>query len=374
LGRHNLMNRDAILAAIRAAARKLGRAPTRSEFTRLSGISHFKVLAHFPSLREAVLQAGFEPNPQGLRISSLALLDDWARDARKLRSLPSRSQYLRHGRYSAGVFTLRFGSWTAVPQSFRRFAGDNHLEEEWIDVVGLIHGGHNQEHAGRDGAQPRLLLGQGSTPVPGTNDGAQSEARRGGATYHATSLGSSFPIAAKGCDQATCLPPPLAQQRCVTRLVLKMIVNTLAPQDAPCNQLLDYQLTQLPDALSQLPDPPGRLFRDRPLLGPPLSLPGLGHEPMNETGVVFLFGMLAHRLGFQVESLQAGFPDCEAARQIQPGKWQRVRIEFEFESRNFLTHRHPPEACDVIVCWRHNWLECPNHLEVVELRKVLERP
>jgi hypothetical protein len=91
-----------ILSAIRAAARELGRAPTRSEFTRLSGISHFKVLALFSSLRDAVRQAGFQPNPQGLRISSSALLQDWGEVARKLRCLPSRSQYLRHGRYSAG--------------------------------------------------------------------------------------------------------------------------------------------------------------------------------------------------------------------------------------------------------------------------------
>jgi len=70
-----------------------------------------------------------------------------------------------------------------------------------------------------------------------------------------------------------------------------------------------------------------------------------------------------------VECLQSAFPDCEAVREIQPGRWQRVRIEFEYESRNFLTHRHPAGECDVIVCWRHNWAECP--LEVVELRREI---
>jgi len=47
-----------------------------------------------------------------------------------------------------------------------------------------------------------------------------------------------------------------------------------------------------------------------------------------------------------------------------------VRIEFEYESRNFLKHMHPANGCDLIVCWRHNWPECP--LEVIELRKVME--
>ena len=46
-----------------------------------------------------------------------------------------------------------------------------------------------------------------------------------------------------------------------------------------------------------------------------------------------------------------------------------VRIEFEFESRNFMHHFHNPEECDLIVCWEHNWTESP--LEVVELRKVI---
>jgi hypothetical protein len=82
--------------------------------------------------------------------------------------------------------------------------------------------------------------------------------------------------------------------------------------------------------------------------------------------------MVARELGYLVESVQGGFPDCEANRQISPGQWQRVRIEFEFESRNFRDHGHSPDGCDIIVCWSHNWQECPAHLEVVELKRVIE--
>ncbi|MDE1888991.1 MAG: hypothetical protein KGI30_01865, partial [Planctomycetota bacterium] len=110
---------------------------------------------------------------------------------------------------------------------------------------------------------------------------------------------------------------------------------------------------------------------DRPTYGNPIDFRGLRHEPVNEDGVVFLFGMVARELGYMVEAVQAGFPDCEAKRQVDAGKWQRVRIEFEYESRNFRDHGHPPEGCDVIVCWRHNWPECPAHLEIVELSAVL---
>ena len=30
-------------------------------------------------------------------------------------------------------------------------------------------------------------------------------------------------------------------------------------------------------------------------------------------------------------------------------RWRRVRIEFEFKSRNFREHGHDPDQCDLIV-------------------------
>jgi hypothetical protein len=107
----------------------------------------------------------------------------------------------------------------------------------------------------------------------------------------------------------------------------------------------------------------------RPTYGNPIDFRGLRHEPVNEQGVVFLFGMVARELGYMVEGVQTGYPDCEAKRQVEGGRWQSVRIEFEFESRNF---NHPPDGCDVIVCWRHNWPQCPEHIEVVELSSVIK--
>jgi hypothetical protein len=112
-------------------------------------------------------------------------------------------------------------------------------------------------------------------------------------------------------------------------------------------------------------------LENRRTYGNPIDFRGLRHEPVNEDGVVFLFGMVAKELGYLVEAVQAGFPDCEAKRQVSAGRWQRVRIEFEFESRNFRDHGHPVEGCDIIVCWRHNWPECPTSLQIVELQTVI---
>jgi hypothetical protein len=109
-----------------------------------------------------------------------------------------------------------------------------------------------------------------------------------------------------------------------------------------------------------------------PIYGDPLGLPELAYAPVNEAGVVFAFGMAARKLGFTVHRIQTEFPDCEAMRRVARGQWQRVRIEFEFESRNFLKHGHNPKGCDVIVCWVDNWPERPKNLQVIELRNILK--
>ena len=103
-----------------------------------------------------------------------------------------------------------------------------------------------------------------------------------------------------------------------------------------------------------------------------LNFRGLQHSPLNEQGVVFLFGMVCHELGFVVEAIRPDYPDCEAKRLVdkKQDKWERVRIEFEFKSSSFKAHGHKPDLCDVIVCWEHDWPECP--LEVIELKSAIK--
>lgn len=110
----------------------------------------------------------------------------------------------------------------------------------------------------------------------------------------------------------------------------------------------------------------------RAIYGNPLDFRGLRHEPVNEQGVVFVFGVVARELGYLVEAVQIGFPDCRAKRQVGPGKWQEVLIEFEFESKGYRDDGHPLDGCDVIVCWRHNWADCPSEIEVLELATVIK--
>jgi hypothetical protein len=80
---------------------------------------------------------------------------------------------------------------------------------------------------------------------------------------------------------------------------------------------------------------------------------------------------VARDLGFMMVRLQMGFPDGEGFREVEPGRWQFKKIEFELESRNYVTHAHPVGGAHILVCWKHNWPECP--LEVIELRKLLPK-
>ncbi|HET9284912.1 MAG TPA: hypothetical protein VFR24_23420 [Candidatus Angelobacter sp.] len=114
-----------------------------------------------------------------------------------------------------------------------------------------------------------------------------------------------------------------------------------------------------------------RVRADRPVCGPLLKPYPMIHGPVNEAGVLFLFGAMATDLGFAMVNVQTKFPDCEAMRVVGEDRCQRVWIEVEYESRNFLKHMHAAHECDMIVCWIHNWPECP--LEVISLRDELEK-
>ena len=107
--------------------------------------------------------------------------------------------------------------------------------------------------------------------------------------------------------------------------------------------------------------------------GEALGHSGFRHAPTNEAGVMILFGVMSAELGFAIEAVHAAFPDAEVKRRRESARntWERLRVEFEFESRNFHHHGHDPAACDLIICWSHNWPDCP--LPVLELKRELEK-
>jgi len=110
-------------------------------------------------------------------------------------------------------------------------------------------------------------------------------------------------------------------------------------------------------------------MREKSIVGDLINFRGLVYSPTNENGVIFLFGKVMEDLNMYIEEIKPGFPDCIGRRFTGKG-WERVYIEFEYKSSNFKEHNHNPDDCDLIVCWEHDWPECP--LEVMELREIIK--
>lgn len=106
-------------------------------------------------------------------------------------------------------------------------------------------------------------------------------------------------------------------------------------------------------------------------LGEAVQFRGLKFAPLNEKGVAYLFGVVSHELGFEIEVLRDESPDCEGKRCLDTtgNQWEHVKISFEFKSSDFKAHGHSEDESDIIVCWLHDWDDCP--LEVLELRSTV---
>jgi hypothetical protein len=314
--KHPIITKKQILEAIEETARKLGRTPIQAEFVRLSGIDIATLKQHFRWFPTAVRAAGLSPQG-GKRIDSADMLKDWGQVVRRLGRIPGFEDYTREGGHGATVLQKRFQKWSLVPAAFIEFVGSGRLPAEWMDVVEKIRTG------------PIMTQGKGRWLY------YQKQPRR--------------------APETPLVPEPLRSKKCVTVMMLAVLTGERAGLDMGKAQ---WSFSR-------------RVLSDRPLLGPPTRLAEMANEPVNEMGVILLFGMMARRLGFLVEFAQAAYPDCEAQMEVEPGRWQRVRIEFEYESGSFRNHRHAPEDCDLIVCWRHTWKNCPENLQVLELSKVV---
>jgi hypothetical protein len=108
---------------------------------------------------------------------------------------------------------------------------------------------------------------------------------------------------------------------------------------------------------------------EKSIVGDLINFRGLVYAPINENGVIFLFGKVADDLNMYIEEIKPGYPDCIGRRFVGKG-WERVAIEFEFKSSNFKQHKHDPKDCDIIICWENDWKDCP--LEVIELKSEIQ--
>ncbi len=114
---------------------------------------------------------------------------------------------------------------------------------------------------------------------------------------------------------------------------------------------------------------------ERDEVGRKIDYPGLTYAPINEQGVVLLFGMMSDDLGFSVETIRSAFPDALVVDYREnPNRGVKKYIEFEFVSSHFGRQKgHDPAKCDIIVCWEHDWKNHPENIEVIELKSEIQK-
>ncbi|MCP4216587.1 MAG: hypothetical protein GY765_18190, partial [bacterium] len=63
---------------------------------------------------------------------------------------------------------------------------------------------------------------------------------------------------------------------------------------------------------------------------------------------------------------------CEGKRCLdtEGNQWEQIKISFQYKSADFNAQELDEAECDIIVCWVHDWDECP--LEVLELRSTIQ--
>ena len=102
-----------------------------------------------------------------------------------------------------------------------------------------------------------------------------------------------------------------------------------------------------------------------------LGVRSIVYEPINEQGVILLFAALAYELDFRIEGIRSKFPDALLRRKNINGRWVSCKAEFEYKSSDFRTHGHDSGQCDLIICWEHDWKDCP--IKVLSLKEASMR-
>ena len=104
-----------------------------------------------------------------------------------------------------------------------------------------------------------------------------------------------------------------------------------------------------------------------------INFRGIKTAPADVKGVTFIFGMICEELSFIIETFNTEMPCFEGKRNLDSSgkKIQNVKIGVYYKSYDMKAKAGSFPDCDILVCWEHNWNECP--VEVLELKAVLKK-
>lgn len=350
--------REEMLREVRrvAAGRGVG-SLSRGDFTAVSGIPASRIYRCFKNWTELCRLAGIEPARAVRRISDDQIFAAMRDAFLEAGEIPPAVRFRAFFRHSAAVLHNRGLTWPVALTAFRAWAEINDPGFPYMGALpgpGLEPGSESRtEPRSESGAEPRPESRTGPDLESATGPRSESGTETGSAGSTGDGVGGAGQPR-DGRSGGSGKGGPRALRADSTRALRGD--STSAPRGANPGGRIWPSLS---------PGTPG----DKTTLGELIHFRGMTHAPVNEQGVVLLFGAVARDLGYAVEAVRTAYPDCLAKRRVSGGRWQRVRVEFEYRSRSFRDHGHDPEGCDVVVCWTHDWPGCP--LEVLELKSAI---
>lgn len=81
--------------------------------------------------------------------------------------------------------------------------------------------------------------------------------------------------------------------------------------------------------------------------------------PNNEQGTIFYFAQHIANSPFKIVEIRTQFPDA-----IILYNDDKIAVEFEYRSSNFILHKHDIRQCDMVICWKK---DCELPIPIVEL-------
>jgi hypothetical protein len=141
------------------------------------------------------------------------------------------------------------------------------------------------------------------------------------------------------------------------------------------------KIEEISRSVNDVKEPPGIPTESEELdefVGEPMDLGFMRWSPITHDAVIALFIGYRNELGFPIiEWIRPQFPDACVFQQVNKPRASYVRkyIEFELFSSLFKEHtmnpKHKGRKCDYVVCWEHDWNECP--VQVIELKTEIRK-
>ena len=103
------------------------------------------------------------------------------------------------------------------------------------------------------------------------------------------------------------------------------------------------------------------------IVGDPVGRRGIIYAPTNKAGVLMLFARLLDEFDMLIEETADDCGYVIARRRVDVG-WERVKISLSYKSSDFGDGSS--DDVDLLICWRHDWPECP--IKAFELKALFE--